>query len=62
MPVNFENNVTRVSFVEHILTIPKTANPNGDEIYAARLDVQPRPIEILESANNYFTDKIAEEK
>jgi hypothetical protein len=62
MPVNSENNVTRVSFVEHVLVIPKTSNPNRDEFGAERLDIQTRSIELLECANNYLADKIAVEK
>lgn len=62
MPINSENNVTRVSFIEHLLVIPKTPDPNGDEIYAALLDVQPRALELLERVDNSFTDKISAKK
>lgn len=62
MPVNNENNATRVSFIEHLLAIPKSPNLNGDEFDAERLDVQPRSLELRERASKCFTDKIAGEK
>lgn len=46
MPVHYENNVTRVSFIQHILAIPKTSGASGDEFEAKHIDIQPRTIDL----------------
>ena len=41
-----------ISFIEHLLAIPKTPRENADELEDERLDVQTRSIDLYDSCNN----------
>ena len=49
--------VTSISFIEHLLAIPKTPGKKVDEFTTERLDAQPRSIDLDDFSNDSFVDK-----
>ena len=45
-----------ISFIAHLLAIPKTPDENADEFKASRLDIQPRSIDLGDSSNNCIVE------
>ena len=48
-----------ISFIEHLLAIPKTPDEDAHEREAERLDIQLRPIDLLDLSSNCFVDESA---
>lgn len=48
---------TPVSFIEHLLAVPKTSDEHIEEFEAKRLDVQLRLIDLDDFSNSSFADK-----